>query len=190
MDFFETHQYNWKWFLGSVVAYVAVYDTWFYWTHRAIHEVSWFWFNVHYIHHEFKEPTPFAQFAVHPLEGFIHGPLAHQMVTFVFPVHPVALACFGLFGSVWALCAHDGRALDFNSHYYHHSKGRGRLCYFNLGYMTPFWDVVCGTRWHEDHPMWADWKSKRNNQIFDTRDGSRTGTVNDIYGAYDKKKEF
>jgi len=44
-----------------------------------------------------------------------------------------------------------------SSHYYHHSKGRGRFVYFNLGYVTPFWDQICGTRWHENHPNWVIW---------------------------------
>ena len=65
---------------------------------------------------------------------------------------------------------------------YHHSKGRGRKHYFNLGFLTPFWDVVMGTRWTEDHPLWVQWK--KDGAVYDTRDGTPGGVSNDAFGAY------
>jgi sterol desaturase/sphingolipid hydroxylase (fatty acid hydroxylase superfamily) len=60
------------------------------------------------------------------------------------------VSVLGFLGSCWAIAAHDGRSeYDLNNHYDHHCKGRGRFMYFNLGYVTPFWDQWCGTRWHE-----------------------------------------
>jgi len=101
-----------------------------------------------------------------------------------FPFHPVVHAVFGFLSSAWAIAAHDGRGGDFNSHYLHHSKGRGRFIYFNLGFVTPFWDMYCGTRWSENHTQWAEWKKKQGKSLFDTRDGSQAGIGNDLYGAY------
>jgi len=182
--YFQNHEYNWKWFLTSFVVYVFWFDTWFYWSHRWLHDFDFLWRNIHLVHHQFKEPSAFAQFAVHPFESALQGPVGHYLATFFFPIHPIALSLFGFAGSVFALAAHDGRRGDLNSHYYHHSKGRGRLCYFNLGYVTPFWDQICGTRWSEDHPLWVEWKQKRGKSLFDTLDGSKIGEHNDIYGAY------
>jgi hypothetical protein len=68
---------------------------------------------------------------------------------------------------------------DFNSHYFHHSKGRGRKHYFNLGFLTPTWDVIMGTRWHPEHPLWLQWKdAEKKGLAKDTRDGSASGVPN------------
>jgi len=182
--FFDKREYTVWWLLGSIVAYIFWFDTWFYWSHRWLHDYDILWNKVHYIHHQFKEPSCFAQFAVHPFEASLQGPVGHYLGTLFFPFHPVALALFGFLSSAWAIAAHDGRGGDFNSHYYHHSKGRGRFIYFNLGFVTPFWDVYCGTRWSEDHPKWVEWKQKQGKSIFDTRDGSNSGIPNDFFGAY------
>ena len=69
------------------------------------------------------------------------------MVTFFFPIHPVAHTLFGLLSSVFAIAAHDGRVWDLNAHYLHHDKGRGKNVNFNYSLYWPFWDIVCGTRW-------------------------------------------
>lgn len=183
--FFETHEYNIWWFLGGAVAYVIGFDTWFYWSHRWLHDIDWLWNNVHFIHHQFKEPSAFAQFATHPIEAAMQGPIGHYMCTLIFPMHPVAHAVFGFFSSAYAIAAHDGRwnALT-NYHYFHHSKGRGRFIYFNMGFLTPCWDVWCNTRWHENHAKWVNWKTKRGTEVFDTVTGEKGGSVNDVYAAY------
>jgi len=182
--FFENRDYNIWWFLGSIPAYVWWFDTWFYWSHRWLHDFDFLWNNVHYLHHQFKEPSCFAQFAVHPIEAMLQGPIGHFSATLFFPFHPVTISIFGFLGSLWAIAAHDGRQFDFNHHYYHHSKGRGRFIYFNLGFITPFWDSLCGTRWSEDHPMWVTWKTKQGKEVYDTRDGLKSGVSNDLHQAY------
>jgi sterol desaturase/sphingolipid hydroxylase (fatty acid hydroxylase superfamily) len=72
----------------------------------------------------------------------ILGPMGHYLVTLILPVHPIALAFFGLFTSCYAskiikiylsvgeqlfflylVAAHDGRLGDLNHHYAHHNKG-------------------------------------------------------------------
>ncbi len=122
--------------------------------------------------HTHTRACSFAQFAVHPIEAALQGPVGHFCVQLWFPVHPIQLALMGFLSSAWAFAAHDGRGGDFNSHYFHHSKGRGRVHYFNLGFLTPFWDVVMGTRWSEDHPLWQQWKEQESKGTgFDTLDG-------------------
>lgn len=132
----------------------------------------------------------FAQFAVHPIEAALQGPVGHFCVQLWFPVHPVQLAVMGFLSSAWAFAAHDGRGGDFNSHYFHHSKGRGRSAYFNLGFLTPFWDVVMGTRWSEAHPLWVQWKAaERAGKGYDTSDGTAAGAPNSVYLSEGKLAE-
>jgi sterol desaturase/sphingolipid hydroxylase (fatty acid hydroxylase superfamily) len=116
--------------VGAVLAYVAAFDTHFFWSHWLLHESTTLWNNVHYYHHSYKEPSAFAQFSVHPLESVLQGPFGHFFVQLFFPVHPVQLALMGFLSSAWAFAAHDGRGLDINNHFFHHSKGRGRKYYF------------------------------------------------------------
>eukprot|EP00039_Didymoeca_costata_P020135 m.340190 g.340190 ORF g.340190 m.340190 type:complete len:303 (+) comp19172_c0_seq1:145-1053(+) len=145
--YFDKHEYNIWWFLTSIPAYLFFFDTWFYITHRWLHESQWAWDQVHRIHHGFKHPSAFAQDATHPIEAAIQGPFGHYMVTLFFPIHPVAHALFGFLSSIFAIAAHDGRAGDLNSHYCHHDKGRGKNVNFNYGLYWPLCDNLFGTRW-------------------------------------------
>ena len=56
--------------LMAFVAYFVFYDAYFYWTHRLLHQ-SWFYKNVHVVHHMSLNPTPFASYSFHPIEAFI-----------------------------------------------------------------------------------------------------------------------
>jgi lathosterol oxidase len=55
----------------AFIAYVIFYDAYFYWSHRLLH-IGWFYKNVHVIHHKSLNPTPFASFSFHPIEGLIN----------------------------------------------------------------------------------------------------------------------
>lgn len=183
--FFETHEWNWRWGAAGCLAYVAAFDTHFYWSHWILHEVEWLWNNIHFFHHGYKEPSAFAQFAVHPVEAFLQGPFGHFFVQLFFPVHPIQLAALGFLSSSYAFAAHDGRFQELtNNHWDHHTKGRGRRHYFNLGFLTSFWDRVMGTRWHPQHPLWLEWEAQRKAGLLaDTRDGTAKGIQNDVFDA-------
>jgi Delta7-sterol 5-desaturase len=89
------------------------------------------------------EPTAFAQDAVHPFESILQGPMGHFLCTLVYPMNPLLISAIGFLTSIYALLAHDGRALDLNSHTYHHYY---RDC--NFGLYWGFWDYVFGTRYN------------------------------------------
>lgn len=139
--YYETHAYTPKEFLLNLLIYMFVFDTWFYWTHRLLH-LNFFWNNIHYVHHQFLEPTAFAQDAVHWFEGLLQGPVGHVLTTLVYPMHPVAVNAFGFLTSIYALLAHDGRILDLNSHMKHHHY---KSC--NYGLYWGFWDYLFDTRY-------------------------------------------
>jgi lathosterol oxidase len=136
-----------------------VFDTWFYWTHIVLHYPKlWDW--IHKYHHQFIEPTAFAQDAVHPIEAIVQGPMGHFITTLVYPMHPVAISAFGFLTSLYALFAHDGRSMDWNNHTMHHYY---KSC--NYGLYWGFWDYVCGTRYNKQKfpydyvPSWLTEKS-------------------------------
>ena len=69
--------------------YFILYDTYFYWSHRFLHQ-GWFYKNIHIIHHQSLNPTPFASYSFHPIETVI---TIFYMLPFVFFV-PISYEMF------------------------------------------------------------------------------------------------
>eukprot|EP00004_Rigifila_ramosa_P008116 TRINITY_DN1929_c0_g1_i2.p1 TRINITY_DN1929_c0_g1~~TRINITY_DN1929_c0_g1_i2.p1 ORF type:complete len:273 (-),score=43.58 TRINITY_DN1929_c0_g1_i2:45-839(-) len=130
--YYDTNPYTISDFLLSLFVYMFVFDTWFYWTHRMLHG-RWFWKHVHYYHHSFTDPSGFSQDAMHPFETWLQMQ-GHVIPTFFMPVHPLAHSWFGFLTGVFAICAHDGRAMDLNGHMLHHQY---KSC--NFGLYWGFW---------------------------------------------------
>lgn len=116
---YATHEYGVWEFVRDGAVYMITFDGWFYLTHRLLH-VPWFFKNVHAIHHDFVNPTAFAQDGVHWFEGLIQGPVGHVMVLFFWPQHPIAHSVMGFLTSIYAIAAHDGRVFDVSDHCAHH----------------------------------------------------------------------
>ena len=61
------------WYLPlSVLAYLMLHDTWFYWTHRFMHRPRPFRI-AHAVHHASRPPTAWAAMAFHPVGGAERG---------------------------------------------------------------------------------------------------------------------
>lgn len=133
-------------FLKNLACYVFIFDTWFFWTHRALHlrgPFFNFWKNIHLVHHQFVEhTTAFAQDATHWFEALVQGPMGHGLIYALVPMHPLAGQLFGFLTATYALGAHDGRWFDWNNHIKHH-----HYVNVNFGLYWGFWDYICGTRW-------------------------------------------
>src|SRR4029077_17489739 len=60
--------HGWTWFWCSIPLAIIVHDTYFYWTHRLMHHRALFrWF--HRVHHQSRNPSPWARYCSDPLEG-------------------------------------------------------------------------------------------------------------------------
>ena len=51
--------------------YTIIADQWFYWTHRTMHRVKYFYNNIHYIHHQWTYPIAVRTIYAHPIEHII-----------------------------------------------------------------------------------------------------------------------
>lgn len=143
----------WWWPL-SVLLYLAVHDTWFYWTHRAMHQWQWLFVRAHAVHHHSRPPTAWAAMAFHPWESLSAAWLIPAL-TFFIPIHVSALglvlAVMTFFGVTnhmgWEIFPRrwvDGwfgrHIISASHHHVHHSHYRS-----NYGLYFRFWDKLCRT---------------------------------------------
>jgi Delta7-sterol 5-desaturase len=146
-------EYGWVYFFISIVVMLFIHDTYFYWTHRAMHHPILFkWF--HKVHHLSTNPSPWAAYAFHPLEAVVEAGII-VVVAFIMPVHPIAIGLFLLIMIVYNVYGHLGYELypkGFSktnigkwintsiSHNQHHQFFKG-----NYGLYFLWWDRWMGT---------------------------------------------
>ncbi|MBT2185996.1 sterol desaturase family protein [Sphingobium nicotianae] len=142
------------WYLPvSVALYLFAHDTWFYWTHRAMHRPALFRV-AHAVHHASRPPTAWAAMSFHPWEA-LTGAVVIPALVFVIPIHVAALGLVLTIMTVmgvtnhmgwemfprWLVHGRAGRWLITASHHQrHHDNYR---C--NYGLYFRFWDRICGT---------------------------------------------
>ena len=137
----------------SVFLYLAVQDTWFYWSHRAMHTKRLFRL-AHAVHHESRPPTAWTAMSFHPIES-VSGSIVLPILVFVVPIHIAMIGVVLTIATVMGVTNHMGwevfpRALvhsplgkwliTASHHERHHEEYR---C--NYGLYFRFWDRVCGT---------------------------------------------
>ncbi len=143
----------WAYLLFSSLFYLAVQDTYFYWTHRIMHHRSLFsW--CHAGHHKSVQPTPWASFSFDPAEAVISAWLLPALALIV-PLHVGAAlallmimtvnavfnhAGWEVFPEKWLKGPFGGIMITATHHNQHHTKFTG-----NYGLYFRFWDKVMGT---------------------------------------------
>ena len=149
----EISEYGWIYYFMVFPILFLLHDTYFYFTHRAMHHPVLFkWF--HLVHHKSTNPSPWAAYAFHPLEAIVE-----QGIVFLFyitlPIHISHLAIFFLFSVLYNVYGHLGYELyprsfakskigrwvnTSTSHNQHHQYFKG-----NYGLYLLVWDRVFGT---------------------------------------------
>jgi sterol desaturase/sphingolipid hydroxylase (fatty acid hydroxylase superfamily) len=145
--------HGWAYFAFTVVVLVVVQDTYFYWTHRAMHH-PWLFRRVHLAHHRSANPSPFAAYAFSPLEALMHAAFV-PLVLLALPLHPVALFLFLAFMILRNVLGHLGIELyprwfvrsrwsrwsTTTTHHALHHRHSGS----NFGLYFTWWDRIMGT---------------------------------------------
>lgn len=142
------------WYLPlSVLIYLVLHDTWFYWTHRLFHRPRWFRL-AHAVHHASRPPTAWAAMSFHPIEA-VTGAVVIPALVFVVPIHVAMLGLVLAVMTVMGVTNHMGwemfpKALVHSNvgkwlitashHQRHHDDYR---C--NYGLYFRFWDHLCAT---------------------------------------------
>ncbi len=140
------------WVLGLILM-IILHDTYFYWAHRLMHHKKLFKY-FHLVHHQSKNPSPWAAYAFHPLEGIVEAGVIFPIV-FLIPHHVTTLIAFMFFMMVYNVYGHLGWELypkgfskNFSgkwintsvNHNQHHKHVNG-----NYGLYFLYWDRWMGT---------------------------------------------
>ena len=141
--------------LLEVVTHVAaslfIYETLFYWGHRAMHHPL-LYSRFHKLHHRFYVPVGFSAEYFHPVDNLISnvipliaGPLllgSHMITFWVYTIVRVAEALDSHCGYDfwWSPFRYFPFRPSAEVHDFHHSANSG-----NYGGMMLIWDWLCGT---------------------------------------------
>lgn len=99
-------EYGWAYFVFSTLLAIFIHDTYFYWSHRAMHHPKLFK-HVHKVHHMSHNPTPWAAFSFHPIEAVVEFGFVPFMIVLL-PLHPAALLIFSLYMMTMNVMGHVG----------------------------------------------------------------------------------
>ena len=162
---FAWHQHGWTliytdmaayplWYLPlSVFLFLFAHDTWFYWTHRLMHEPKWFRL-AHAVHHASRPPTAWAAMSFHPIEA-LTGAIVIPALVFLIPIHIGALFVVLTIMTIMGVTNHMGWemfprwlvhsrvgnwVITASHHQVHHEAYK---C--NYGLYFRFWDRLCKT---------------------------------------------
>lgn len=151
--YFDVADYGWLWLLLSVPLYMFLHDTWFYWTHRVMHHRKLFPV-MHAVHHESRQPTPWAGFSFHWTEAIV-GALIVPLLVFLIPVHIGVLIFLLIVMTITGITNHAGYEIlpvswmrgfvgrhwiSATHHNLHH-----RNYQMNFALYFRFWDKLMGT---------------------------------------------
>lgn len=78
-------QYGWWYLPVSLVVFMLLQETYYYWIHRWMHIPSVYRI-VHKVHHDSKIASPFTAFSFHPLEGIMQA-IFLPIMLIILPMH-------------------------------------------------------------------------------------------------------
>ena len=141
-------------YLLQLVVLTLVVDGYSHFKHKAMH--TSLLFEFHKLHHLHRDPSPWAAFAVHPVEAFLTFVPVLGMLSPAMPVWAHAYALWTLAWFFINLYLHSGYEIDIfervmaplwintsGYHNFHHE-----LMYTNYSELLYLWDWLCDTGFH------------------------------------------
>lgn len=152
---------GWLYFGFTILLLIVLQDTWFYWTHRAMHHPRLYRL-VHRTHHASVQTSPWTAYAFSPLEALTHAVFV-PLTWMVVPMHEAAVFLFLIFMLLRNVQGHlsielfsrgftSGRVLGWSTTTTHHALHH-RHYTSNYGLYFTYWDRLMGTsdrRYHEE----------------------------------------
>lgn len=146
---------------GFVVALLVAHDTWFYWTHRAMHSRLLFK-RFHRLHHRSITPTPFTAYAFEWTEAAVQALFVIIWISII-PTPWIAVFLFlgiMIVRNVWGHCGTELHPRGMADHRFwgnvttttHHDLHHNGSFSHNYGLYFTWWDRLMGT----EHPRYRE----------------------------------
>lgn len=143
----EAAEYGWWYLPLSLVIYMVLQETYYYWTHRWMHLPS-IYKVVHKVHHDSKISSPFTAFSFHPIEALLQA-IFIPILLLLIPIHLYMIIVLLTIMSFSSVINHldieiypSGSVNHFSKWVIgatHHSQHHKRFKY-NFGLYFTFWD--------------------------------------------------
>jgi len=141
------NSYGWWYLPASLVMYMLLQETYYYWIHRWMHKPAIFRL-VHKVHHDSHIASPFTAFSFHPIEGLLQA-IFLPLLLLIIPIHYVVLIALLVIMTFSSVINHlDIEIYPHNSykawskwvigathHSLHHTYYK-----YNFGLYFTFWD--------------------------------------------------
>jgi sterol desaturase/sphingolipid hydroxylase (fatty acid hydroxylase superfamily) len=148
----EANQYGWWYLPLSLIIFMFLHETYYYWIHRWMHQPAVFKI-VHKVHHDSHIASPFTAFSFHPLEGLLQAIFLPIMLMIV-PMHYVVIIILLVIMTFSSVINHlDIEIYPKNPNNIvtkwvigatHHSQHHHYYKY-NFGLYFTFWDKIART---------------------------------------------
>lgn len=148
----NVHLYD-LWYLPvSLIIFMFVHETYYYWLHRWMHLPAVFKI-VHKVHHDSNIASPFTAFSFHPIEGFFQAIFLPVMLM-ILPMHYFVIIIVLVIMTFSSVINHlDIDIYPKNPNHFltkwvigaeHHSSHH-QFFKYNYGLYFTFWDKIVGT---------------------------------------------
>ncbi len=141
--------YGWWYLPASLLIYMFLQETYYYWIHRWMHIPAVFKL-VHKIHHDSHIASPFTAFSFHPIEGLLQAVFLPVVLIFI-PIHYFVIIFLLIIMTFSSVINHLGIEIypksSFNTwgkwvigathHSLHHKYYK-----YNFGLYFTFWDKI------------------------------------------------
>ncbi len=142
--------YGWWYLPFSLIVFMVVHETYYYWLHRWMHIPAVFKI-VHKVHHNSNITSPFTAFSFHPLEGFLQA-IFLPLMLMILPMHYYVIIVQLTLMTLSSVINHLDIELyprNFDKHIVgkwligasHHSLHHKQFKY-NYGLYFTFWDKI------------------------------------------------
>lgn len=161
--------YGWWYLPVSLLIYMLIQETYYYWIHRWMHRPAVFRI-VHKVHHDSKIASPFTAFSFHPIEALLQAVFIPVLLVLI-PIHLYVIIILLTIMSFSSVINHldieiypAGSLNKFSKWVIgatHHSQHHKRFKY-NFGLYFTFWDRIKKT---ESPDFDALFLSKTNKKV-------------------------
>lgn len=145
----EINEYGWWYLPVSLMVFMLLQETYYYWMHRWMHIPSVFRI-VHKVHHDSKIASPFTAFSFHPIEGLLQA-IFLPILLMVLPMHYYVIILLLVIMTFSSVINHLDIEIYPKSHFNflgswligatHHSLHHKQFKY-NYGLYFTFWDKI------------------------------------------------